>query len=762
VAQDAGFGALLRRCRQRAGLSQEELAARAFVSTRAISDLERGVNMRPRRHTALALADGLGLDGAERAAFEGHAGAATEPEAPVVPLRARPPLTLDTFVDHDSSVDEVLSLVSDPRNRVVTLLGPGGVGKTRLALEVARRLEAPVAFVGLASLTDPALVVPTIVDVMEIEHGPTRSHAQSLVEHLSPLTLTLVLDNVEQVVDSAAEVVALVRACPGLTVVTTSRVPLRVSGEVRYVVRPLPAGSGSVEHRPAVRLFLERAGTPAGSEAADLATIGELCARLDGLPLAIELAAARARVVAPDEMLRHLDQVLDLLGRGRSDAPTQHQSMRAALEWSFRLLRPPTQDAFAAFGVFAGSAAPDAAETVWGLPPGSQPAFYDLLETLVEAHLLGLEPIGPAQGNRITVFETTRQFALEKLAQSGGAELAHRRLTGWVLDLVDRAETGLVGPDQLHWLAVLDTELPNVRAVGRRLALEESADSVDAGLRLASALQRYWEIRCSWDEGAAWLTDALARPGGDVVHRAKAHKALGVMYRCLGELERAAPEHERAVELYASAGDELGVARCLNNMGVLHMDLLEIDTSIPLYQRSLEICEGGADRRLEAIVLSNLGLALLEAGRLREALRLCRRSSDLFGHLGNVATMCWADDNMATTLTRAGHPRLALRIHHESARRLLRLGDDNGFCWSLEAQVEAWTELGQTELAGRALGFVSTLRERLGAAPVPLLTALTARRSDALAVRIGSARFDELWHEGTQLEPDLARGWFAD
>lgn len=766
MAGDVTFGAMLRRFRRKAGLSQEELAARAFVSTRAISDLERGVNARPRLHTAVALAGGLGLDGEERVAFERQARPDAEPAevpTPVAP-RARPPLTLDSFVDDGSSLDELLVLVGDRRNRLVTLVGPGGIGKTRLALEMAQRLDRPVAFVALASLGDPTLLAATIGDALGVEHGPTRTHLQSLVEHLAPHSLTLVIDNMEQIADAAGEVATLMRSCPGLSIVATSRVPLRIAGEVRFVVRALGTGGPDPANRAGVRLFLERAattGSGGGQGADDLAAVAELCARLDGLPLAIELAAARSGIVVPREMLRHLDQVLDLLSTGRSDAPTQHRSMRAALEWSFRLLPPAAQEAFAALGVFAAGASTEAAMAVWGLPPTSTPTFFDLVQILADAHLIGVEPAGSGPGIRIDMFETTRQFARQKLDESGRADLEWSRITRWAVDLVERAEPAMMGPDQLTWLDVLDRELANLRAVGRRLAEQGDDDAVETGMRLVAGLQRFWDIRSRWSEGAAWLSDAVARPGGAAAIRAKAHKALGVMHRCLGDLDAAEVELERAVALYASAGDGLGTAACLNNRGVIALDRAEFERSGALFRGALDLCEQHGDERLAAIVLNNLSLSTVEAGELLEAFRLCRRSRSLLSAQGNYFTLNWVEDNLASVLTTAGHPRWAEPIHQRAIRQRLRLGDENGLVWSLEALAAAWTATGETESAGRALGFVAAHRRRLGTVPVPHLAALTARRSDALVARVGAKRFAELWDEGAALDPAQVRGWFG-
>ncbi len=760
---DVAFGAMLRRYRRAAGLSQEELAARAFVSTRAISDLERGVNARPRLHTAVALADGLGLDGDERDAFVGQARPAdpTAADALVVPARARPPLTVDRFVDDGCSLNELVKLVGEASTRLVTLTGPGGIGKTRLAVELAHRIEAPVAFVALASLTDPALVAATVGQHLAVEHGPTRTHLESLIEHVGARSLTLVLDNLEQIPDAAGDIATMLRSCPALTVVATSRMPLRIAGEHRFEVRPLDVGSDDPAARPSVQLFLDRAAAVGAlSGPADLDAVAELCARLDGVPLAIELAAARSRIVAPAEMLRHLDQVLDLLSSGRGDTPAQHQSMRAALEWSYRLLPPEAEEAFMALGVFAAKASSEAAMTVWGLPSDSAPAFFDIVETLADAHLISAERADDG-GIRIGMFETTCQFARQKLEEADGGVLARRRLAQWATDLVATAEPALIGPDQGPWLDRLDTELANLRAVARWLGEQTSEDATEAALRLAGGLARFWDIRSRWSEGVAWLRDALGRPGGPAAVRAKAHKALGVMHRCLGELDEAEAELTQAVDLYGEAGDPLGVASCLNNRGVVSLDRAEYERAAELFRQALEVCGAHGDEQLQPLVLNNLGLTTIETGQLREALRLCRRSRRLLADHGNVAMLSWPDDNLATVLTMAGHPHWALPIHERVIRHRLQFGDESGFTWSLEALAAAWTATGETERAGRALGFVAAHRRRLGAVAVPHLTALTARRSDALIARIGTDRFNQLWDEGAELDPQVVRDWFT-
>jgi tetratricopeptide (TPR) repeat protein len=290
---------------------------------------------------------------------------------------------------------------------------------------------------------------------------------------------------------------------------------------------------------------------------------------------------------------------------------------------------------------------------------------------------------------------------------------------------------------------------------------EGTDDAIGTALRLAAGLQRLWDTRSRWNEGASWLREALARPGGAPAVRAKAHKALAVMNRCLGNLDVAEAELEQAVALNEVAGDVLSTASCRNNQGVIALDRAAYARTSSLCRQALEVCEAYGDEQLQAIVLNNLGIATLELGEPREALRLLRHSRALMQAHGNVGSLSWPEDNLGWVLTTAGHPRWAVPLHHTTIRRRLELGDESGFLWSLEALAAAWTATGETVRAGRALGFVAADRQRLGALPVPFLEALTARRADALQARIGADRFRELWDEGAALDPGSVRSWFV-
>ena len=346
------FGALLRRYRRRAGFSQEELAARSYVSVRAVSDLERGVNALPRLHTAIALADGLGLQGAERRAFERHARPSEDDGEPAgeplaVPSRARPPLTLDAFVDDGSRVDAVLSLVADRSNRVVSLTGPGGVGKTRLALEVAARLEGPVAYVAARVPRRPGTAGGGDRRRARCRSRSDTDPLASLVDHVGSHRLTLVLDNLEQLVDAAGDVATVVRSCPGREHRDDDTRPAADHG--RGALRCRTAGDvRRSAGRTAGRAAVPRSCGDVGLRCArvvgpdELEDVAELCARLDGVPLAIELAAA---VLAGARRDPYRPAASECFVRGSPARNTRMGTSRPAMRLGQRKTPVPTRNA---------------------------------------------------------------------------------------------------------------------------------------------------------------------------------------------------------------------------------------------------------------------------------------------------------------------------------------------------------------------------------------------------------------------------------
>ncbi|MDP9368665.1 MAG: helix-turn-helix domain-containing protein [Chloroflexota bacterium] len=512
------FGARLRGLREAAGLTQEQLAERAGLSANAIGALERGERRRPYPHTLQALADALGLPEEERTALA-ETVAITDRTTSDLDPAASLPAPLTRLVGREQEVTALAERLTGSEARLITLTGPGGVGKTRLALQVAADLAAVlshgVAFVSLAPLADPTLVLPTIAGAVDVREMAGRDLRDALRVSLRRRQMLLVLDNFEHDLPAAVEVAQLLAACPQLRVLVTSRVPLHLRGEQEIPVEPLGlpdlARVPSVEEvadAAAVQLFVERAREV--SPAFDLtplnaAAVAAICRRLDGLPLAIELAAAWIKVLPPVELLARLDRVLPLLAGRARDLPGRQRTMERTIAWSYDLLDPPAQTLFRRLAVFAGGFSLGAAEAIASEPTLTTEERLGLLGLLVEQSLVASEHSEEA---RYHLLEPVRQYARQLLEASGDVEAIQHAHAAWYLKLAEQAEAtlGHVGADA-RWLDRLEAEHDNLR--GALLWLLRGGDAAIA-LQLAAALWPFWHYHSHLSEGRRWLREALA------------------------------------------------------------------------------------------------------------------------------------------------------------------------------------------------------------------------------------------------------------
>jgi predicted ATPase len=467
------------------------------------------------------------------------------------------PRPASSFVGRERELEEVLTRVSQGA-RLLTLTGPGGSGKTRLALEAAGTLipdyKAGVFWVGLASLRDPALVTETISQTLGAKDG--------LPEHIGEREMLLLLDNLEQVIEAAPELTTLVSACPNLTLLCTSRELLRVQGEVEYEVPPLASPE-------AVALFCERSGLEPTDE------ISELCARLDNLPLAVELAAARTKALSPAQILKRLSQRLDLL-RGGRDADARQQTLRATIAWSYDLLSEEEQRLFRSLAVFAGGCTLEAAEDVAN-------ADLDTLQSLVEKSLLRFSD------ERYWMLETIREYAGERLAGKGETRELALRHAEFFLAFADEARTHLETHEEAEWLGRIEVEHDNVRAA---LSCLESADA-ERFIRLAVDVWRFWLMRAQFAEGRQWLRRALnLNPEPSPQRWAALEGAALLVY--LPEGHRGVrPIAEEQLKVARQIGDRASIASSLLLLGQLEAAEGNTDGAIDLYQRSLAHQERG-------------------------------------------------------------------------------------------------------------------------------------------------------------------------
>ncbi len=631
------FGELLRRHRLAAGLTQEELAERAGLSTRGISDLERGARSAPRKDTLGLLLEALRLPPPERATLLTAARRPPTPRpSPAVAVdRSNPaplPVPLTPLVGRERETFEVTELLRRPGVRLMTLTGPGGTGKTRLVIRVAEELRTAfadrVAFVSLAPITDPALVLSAVVRGVGVQEAPDRPVIDQLADVLREREVLLVLDNLEQVMEAIPQLTDVLAAIPRLTVLATSRVPLRLSAEHRFPVPPFslpPSGAAlrieDLAESEAVGLFVTRAQAtrPDFALTEENATaVAAICSHLDGLPLAIELAAARVGALPPQALLRRLEPRLAVLTGGPRDVPERQQTMRRTIAWSYDLLAPEEQTLFRHLAVFVGGFTLEAAEAVARVPtPAAIP--QDVLEgvaSLVDKSLVR-EENGPDGEPRYHLLETVREFGLEQLAGSGEVEAVRRAQAAYFLALGETAEPHLASPGHEPWLIRLEAEHPNLRAA---MGWMEATGEVESLVQLAGALRFFWFVRGYYREGRRWLERALREPGGHHPGvRARALTGLAVLLAFQGEASTAELLATESLALAQQADDPWEIAMAFLTLGVAAMYRLDVEGGETYGQealaryRELAVTEDRA-RAGVCAALNNLGGVAYAAG----------------------------------------------------------------------------------------------------------------------------------------------------
>ena len=536
----AGFGAMLRRFRVMAGLSQEALAERAGLSADAVAALERGRRSRPRAFTLGVLAEALALGAEDRALL---VSAAAGQDSPRVPPGRPLPVQLTSFVGRQRELAEVERRVGQAR--MLTLLGAGGTGKTRLALVVAERQAGGRWFAALDACLEPELVVHAVAAAVGAREVPGTPLAETLLQHAAGLDGLLVLDNCEHVAAAAAELAHhLLSASPRLRLLATSREVLRVPGEVTWQVPALPEAD-------ALRLFADRAalavpGFVIGPQNA--AAVTRVCHLLDGIPLAIELAAAQSRTLTPAQLAGRLDDAFTVLTSGARTAAPRHRTLRAAVDWSYQLLEPGEQRLFAMLSVFSGGFDLAAAETVGAGP------VPELLAALIDRSLVLAEPDGPAM--RYRLLEVLRQYGQARLAESGEEDDARRRHAGHYLRLAQQVPPGMPdGADQRRWLPRLRAERANFDTALRWATTQ--AD--ESGVQLAFALVPFWAADGSAGEGRTRLEAALASARGSL--RVRVLDAAAWFAYLQGDYRAAVAWIQESADAKRAAGDEQGMAR---------------------------------------------------------------------------------------------------------------------------------------------------------------------------------------------------------
>ncbi len=803
----ATFRHLLRRLRRAAGLTQEALAERAGLGVRTLSDLERNDQVRPRPATVAALAAALTLTGRDRAIFA--AAARGETAVFLHPLVATSPpdnlpVPLTPLVGRERAVAAAAAFLRHDRVRLLTVTGPGGVGKTRLAIAAAEEVRPAFAdgcvFVSLASVHMPVQVLPTIAQTLAVRPALGQTVERALIAALRDKHLLLVLDNVEQVLAAGPAIADLLQQCPSVKALITSRAALAVRGEQELPVAPLALPDattatdlptlGDVE---SVALFMQRAAAihlDFALTQANAPAIAAICIRLDGLPLAIELAAAQTRLFTPAALLARLDRRLDVLTDGAADLPDRHRTLRNAIAWSYALLPHDTQRCFRWSALFIGGWTPERAAALCA-PAGEAASVIPLLMSLVRASLIRAE--ADDEQTRFAMLETIREYGLEQLAGSGEMAIARARYADIFLTWVTEIDVTLTGSDQHRSVRALTQEHDNIRAA-LRWAHEERLPAV--GLPLAVALSRFWEMQGHLSEGRAWLeaflalsctgeapvtaldrAKALNSAGifayrlGDYPHAASRLEASIAMFRTLGETRRVAAAlnnlgnvakeqgdyhradmlHQESLALKREMGDLRGIAASLNNLGMIASERGDDEAATRLYAEAALLQRQGDDRWVLSHTLNNWGEVMLRHGdtagavaRFTESLALKRELGDWWG---SVLTL----NNLGHAAMLRGDTADAATCYRESLALCEATDDAVGLPDVLMGMARVALLRGHATRAARLFGMADGLRGILGDA----ITLADDPERDPLAATartaLGAARYEAAWRAGRSL-----------
>ena len=710
------------------------------------------------------------------------------------------PMQPTPLVGREREVREVAERVRSEEVRLLTLTGPGGTGKTRLGLQIAADLLEEFSdgafFVALATITEPALVASTIARSLAVKESAEQSLIESLKNYLRDKHLLLVLDNFEQVLEGSSLVEELLGACPNLKVLATSRIPLKLYGEQEYLVPPLSLPDPGVmlplevlTQYEAVRLFVVRArAAKADFEVTDenAPAVAEICARLDGLPLAIELAAARVKVLTPQKMLDRLSDPLKFLTKGARDLPERQRTLRATMEWSHALLEVGEKALFARLSVFAGGCTLEAIEVVCGAAEVDSPVeVLDGVESLVDKSLLKEEVIGAEP--RFVMLDTVHQYAREKLEESGEAGELRRLHAQYYLALAEEELGTFEGGGRPEWFQLLEDEQDNFRAA---LSWSLESDEVEFGLRLAAALQPFWERRGHYGEGRRWLDAVLAKDGPASAARAKAQNAIGWLAQWQGDVERASnaakaglelssqvgkesrvairlqlllgftaeerADYKRAMELFKDilklsrkVGDGWATAATLLHLGNVQDEKGNHKRAVTLYQKGIDLCRELGYPVLQADILVNLGYTRLLQGNYERATALSEEAIALYREQGyRHARFEYPVDNLGWAALGRGDVEEAKVKYQESLMLCRELGDKLVAAESLEGLACVAGKGGETERSARLFGAADALFRALD---VPShLPAERALREPYLSAALEPSN-EASWEEGSKM-----------
>jgi predicted ATPase len=632
------------------------------------------------------------------------------------------------------------------------------VGKTCLALEVVRRTAGDfpdgAAFVALAPLDDARLVMTTIIRTLGFREAGGDSSRDALQSYLSGRELLLVLDNFEHVMGAAPEVAGLLGSCPGLTLLATSRAPLRLRGEQECLVPPLevpdPSHAPDVETvhvAPAARLFLDRAGEASSTfllTRKNAASVAAICWRLDGLPLALELAAAQARFLGPTELLSRLDQALE--AGGARDLPERQRTIRATLDWSHDLLTGEQHILFRRLSVFSGGFTLKSAEAVGAGGVVGAGDVFGLLGRLVEQSLVRAEPGADAEA-RYGMLEPVRQYALEKLKKSGEEQRVRSRHAAHFGDLALRAGPELKRAEQASWLERLAVGHDNLRAALSCLLERGEAERVS---RIGWAIHRFWSLRGHTGEGRRWMERALARPdelSDDA--RARALYVVSMLSYVRGEVDRTVQTVEESIAVSRAAGDSEALAAAVLGRGLTSLSEGDLDAAGKRLRESLEMLREQDDRSGAALALVGLAQVALAYDDFERATEALTEAEVMSRSVGDWFTLTAVLSSRALTTRMRGDEARTSALLRESVQLAGTLGDAWHVVFGITGLAGGAARRGRPEQAARLFGAAGVLCETMGVdVPSPAWRALNERDLALARELLDVAAFDAAWAEG--------------